>query len=385
MNRRPIFFFTRVLPVYRIPILQRLNERLENRLVVFSGQAPGASSLGSLMEVSEPAFRHVAVRNFWLRGEALHMQPFCKAFRVHGPPAVVLAEESPRSLSLPLLLRHTRKQGIPRVLWGHFSSNARTFSPTNWQDRYRLRLARSAEACVCYTEGIRDVLRPYIPEERLFVARNTLDMDLLFSLHDRLAAEGKPAVRQRLKLPPETPVLLFIGRLLPQKGLNLLLKTFATLRATDYAALVIIGDGPERAALEQHIADQAIPDVRLLGPLTDWADSAPYLYAADVMVNPGALGLSVNHAFAFGVPVVSCQSAPGGAGHGPEVAYVIHGKNGMLCAPNDVAALRNGIEHVLTNQSAFSTYARHYARTHLTLPIMMEGLVRAIQFAEGTS
>ncbi len=222
--------------------------------------------------------------------------------------------------------------------------------------------------------------------ERLFVARNTLDTDTLFALHDHLRAEGRVAVRRRLGLLAEAPVLVFIGRLIKTKGTDRLLDVFGALRAKRTAHLLVIGGGPEQSAMEERVAREQIDGVYFLGALPAWADSAPYLYAADLMLMPGYLGLAVNHAFAFGVPVVS-QASPDPAirFHSPEAAYVQPGENGLLARPNDAAAMLEAVERVLADRPRFSQNAYAYARTYLTLDQMVNGLEAAIRFVETPS
>lgn len=382
MSEPPVFYVARFVPHYRVPVLERLNARLDGRLVVCAGQPPHASSLRSIGGEEADGYRTCHLRNYWLRGEALHAQPYGRAFRTYGPPSVILAEESPRTLTLPLLMRRAHRVGAGFVLWGHFSSNDRPFDPKrHLADRYRMGVARRADACVGYTESVTDLLRPYVPNERLFTARNTLDTDVLFALYDRLECEGRTAVRSRLRLPASEPVLAFIGRLIPDKGLDLLLDVFQALRRRRPARLVLLGDGPERVSLEARIARERIEGVHLLGAMPGWAESAPYLYAADVMVMPGYLGLAVNHAFAFGLPVVSQGAPPGIRFHSPEVDYVRHGENGMLAAHGDVEALLEAVEHVLAHHEQFSRKAGAYAREHLTIDKMVDGLEAAVRYA----
>ncbi len=382
---RPIFHITRILPSYRVPVLEALNKRVDGRLVVGHGRPPEGSSLGSLLEDTAPAFERIELQNYWIRGETLHAQRYRPIFKTYGPPSVVLAEESPRSVSLPFLLRYARKQGARRVLWGHFSSNDRVFSPWHPLDRYRLEMARRAEACVCYSDSIAETLSEHLPEERLFVARNTIDTDQLFPLYDELAAKGKETVRRSVDLPADEPVLLFLGRLIERKGVGLLLDTFAAFRREQQATLCIIGDGAEREILERRVAAESIPDVRFLGAITDNEALAPYLYSADAMVIPGYLGLVVNDAFAFGLPVISRQAPPDERFHSPEIAYVESGMNGILTPRDESGALVDAIHEVLKHQQKYSRNAYRYAREHLTLDRMVDGLAAAITFAEQSS
>ncbi|MXW63375.1 MAG: glycosyltransferase family 4 protein [Bacteroidetes bacterium SB0662_bin_6] len=387
-NDRPVYFFYRVIFWYRIPVLEKLNERLDGRLVVCSGNPPGASSLGNLVRESDPAYKQVYLWNHWLFGEKVHAQPFRRVFNLYGPPAAILAEESPRSVTLPFLLRYAKSVGAGRVLWGHFSSNYRVFNPRRHiLDRYRLALAKEVEGCVCYTEGRANLLRPFVPDRNIFVARNTMDLRPMFAQRTTLATEGKQAVRRRLSISPHSPVLVYIGRLIRGKGTDMLLETWEILTKDTPGTLLIIGDGPERATMEKTVAARSLQGVRFLGSLL-LEEAAPWLYASDVMLMPGYLGLAVNHAFAFGVPVVSLhhpESAGGVKFHSPEVEYVRSGKTGLLCSGHTSEALAASVREVLADQDRYSSNALAYARKHLTIDRMVDGLEAAVRHAEEIS
>ncbi len=380
----PVYYFARILPHYRHAVLARLNERLGGRLVVCAGLPPGKSSLAPLASAGPGGFETVRMRNFWVGGEAAHAQPFRRVFQRLGPPVVVLAEESPRSVTLPWLLRHARRTGAARVLWGHFSSNRRDPSRRGLSDRYRILLARSVEACVCYSDAVAEILAPHMERPRIFTAPNTLDMDALATLRKGLEEEGRPSVRRRLNLPEAAPIVVFLGRLIRRKGTDMLLRAFGLLRQRCQAQLVVMGSGPEERAMRRHVAKAGMDGVRFLGSVPDWQSSAPYLFAGDVLLNPGYLGLSINHAFAFGLPVVSQRPPKAGVRfHSPEIAYLIPGENGELAAPANPAALADAVELVLARRESYAQNALRYAREHLALDRMVGGLEAAIRFAAG--
>ena len=382
---KAVLYVTRMVPHYRKEALTLLNTRLGGRLVVCAGQPPQGSSLGSLVDHEAPPYDSIPLHNLWIGGQRLHAQPFGTIVSQYPRPSVLIAEESVRSLTLPALLRRARRAGAARLLWGHFSSNTRAFAPHMPSTRYRIALARSVEGCICYSQPVADQLQPFVPSTELFVAPNTLDTGKLLSLYGDLEQEGRTAVRERLGLPASGPIVTYLGRLIKAKGLRRLVDVFGLIQERHpQATLVVIGDGPERTRLARY-ADRH-GGVHLLGALTDWSVSAPYLYASDVLLNPGYLGLSINHAFALGLPVVTQRSPnPRIRYHSPEIAYLEHGETGLLCPFGDVAEMANAVEVIMADRDRYSRQAADYARRFLGLDVMVDGIVRAVEYAEGTT
>ena len=377
-----VLYVTRMVPHYRYAALRRLNERLGGRLVVCAGTPPRTSSLKTLTRATPHGYPTLPIRNVWIGGETLHIQPFGRIFRAYPAPSVVIAEESIRSVTLPLLLRRARQAGAARLTWGHFSSNRRPFSRRSPTTCYRLALARSVEGCICYSEPIADLLRPHIDPSRIFVAPNTLDTCTLLALYEKLQRTGRAGIRRRLKLDIGCPVFVFLGRLIKAKGTTMLLDTFEILRRRHpNSTLVVIGDGPEHTIMKTRAG--RIGGVRMLGTVTDWSASAPFLYAADLLLNPGYLGLSINHAFSLGLPIVSQESpSPSIRYHSPEIAYLLPEENGLLAPYGNAEAMADAVDHVLANRDRYAHNALEFARANLGLDVMVDGLARAVSFAE---
>lgn len=141
---------------------------------------------------------------------------------------------------------------------------------------------------------------------------------------------------------PGVPVVLTVGRLVPQKDHALLLEAFARVRRTHRARLLILGEGPLRGRLEQHVADLGIgADVSLPGftpnPYPAMAAAAVFVLSSRWEGSPGAL----IEAMAGGTRVVAtdCPSGP------REV--LAGGRHGRLVRVGDVAAMAQGIEDAL--------------------------------------
>jgi glycogen(starch) synthase len=134
------------------------------------------------------------------------------------------------------------------------------------------------------------------------------------------------------------PRVLFVGRLAPQKGVSTLLDAVPLLR--NRAAVVLVGDGPQRPALERQAGRLAPGRVRFQG-FVPHAEVPAWLAAADVLVLPSIyeeLGSVLLEAMAAGLPVVA--SAVGGI---PDAL----GAAGRLVPPRDPAALAAAVDEVL--------------------------------------
>jgi teichuronic acid biosynthesis glycosyltransferase TuaC len=138
--------------------------------------------------------------------------------------------------------------------------------------------------------------------------------------------------RRLLALPEDAFVIAFIGRLTPEKGVDVLLEAVAGL--PEPATLLLVGDGPLLAQA------QRAPGVVAAG-VQPHAAIPRYLAAADLLVLPSlreGLPTVLVEAGAMGVPVVA--SAVGG------VPELLDEERGYLVPPGAVDALRDAITHV---------------------------------------
>lgn len=162
---------------------------------------------------------------------------------------------------------------------------------------------------------------------------------------DRARLEATPAVVARaeaLRAAEPGPRLLFVGRLVPYKGVDVLLRAMTQVDATAW----IIGDGPLRTSLEADAVRLGVGGrVRFLGPLPD-ADVVAHLHACDALVLP-----SVTHAETFGMvqleamtcgkPVVSTRVRSG-------VPWVNRdGETGLIVEPGDADALAGALNRLV--------------------------------------
>jgi glycosyltransferase involved in cell wall biosynthesis len=164
----------------------------------------------------------------------------------------------------------------------------------------------------------------------------------------------------------DSPVVLCIANLKIYKGHRVLLDAVARLRDQDLpCTLVLVGEGPERRALEEQ-AEQLKIDVRFLGTRTD---VEPLLARADVVVLSSlheGMSNAVMEAMAAGRPVVATDV--GGTGE------LLRGR-GILVPPSDPDALADGLGRVLGDPALaahLGAEARAWSRDHLHVDAMVD-------------
>src|SRR5262249_11152367 len=118
-----------------------------------------------------------------------------------------------------------------------------------------------ADAILAVSQGVADDLARTVglPRDRIVVTHNPVWTDALE------AAAGEPVAHDWLRS-GAPPVVLGVGKLSPQKGFDVLLRAFARVRRERSARLVVLGEGPQRRALERLARELGIAaDVALPG------------------------------------------------------------------------------------------------------------------------
>ncbi len=169
-----------------------------------------------------------------------------------------------------------------------------------------------------------------VDEERVFLTPYVVDTQFFATAATRA---GRAATRMAWGAPAETPVALFVGKLVSWKRPEDLLRALA---AVPEMCGILVGEGPLRPRL-QPLADRLGIQgrVRFLGFLNQ--RGLPSVYAAaDVLVLPSEhepFGLVVNEAFACGLPAVVSEAC-GAAGD-----LVVDGETGFVVPVGDIEAL----------------------------------------------
>jgi glycosyltransferase involved in cell wall biosynthesis len=334
-----IALVTNVLAPYRIPLYALLAERYGVEVLCFGA---GASYV--------PEW-------FGDLDRQLAAAPF-PARRIAGPrTALGLGKRYDAAIApvaggamLPATYLGMRRRGKPFVLWGSVWAHPRGGAKAALGFPLVRHVYRHADAVVTYGEHVRRYVARYRGhDDDVVIAPQSVEAELFGrSVHpDEIAAW-----RTEHGL-PDGPLILYVGRLVEEKGIEDLLEAWsllttgpAPLDASRPAApptLAAVGDGPLADAVA------ATPQARLLGPLA--RERLPVAYAAaDALVLPSIptprfrepWGLVCNEALHQGTPAIATTAVGAVAG-----GLVRDGETGLVVAPGDPDALARAIARLL--------------------------------------
>jgi len=259
-----------------------------------------------------------------------------------------------------LALRYCRPIGIPIVFTNHtrYDLYAKAYMPIIGDAlgepalrAYLPSFCRSCSLVISPSEGMREVLKRIGVDVPVEVVPNGVDIKPFLE-------PGTPQERSGFDYQPEDVILIYMGRLGPEKNLPFLLRAFAGVsQAFNQAKLLIIGDGPERNNLQERVKLMGIEKSVYFTGLVPYDQMPKYLAMGDAFVTASVTEvhpLSLIESMAAGLPVLGIQSP----GIGDTVQ---NGKTGYLIAEENLAGFTASMARLVVDREArtrMSTAAR---------------------------
>jgi glycosyltransferase involved in cell wall biosynthesis len=321
--KKVVIFQDRLLH-YRLNLFQRLREACSMRgieLCLVHGQA----SRRELTRKDEGtlSWTYKINNRYWEIGKRdVIWQSFPIALLKDADLAVLMQEN--RNLSNYRVLLSRLYSSCKVAYWGH-GKNFQSDAPTGLREKWKEFLLTRVDWWFAYTDVTVDILREAgYAEERITCLDNSIDND---GFNNDLASVSEKRLNElqtEIGAGDETKIGLFCGSLYPDKRLAYMVEAADQIRrALPDFRLLVIGDGP--SASEMRAAAESRPWLKCLG-VRRGLEKAEYFRLADICFNPGAVGLHVLDAFCAGIPMATTVDAR----HGPEIAYLKDGRNGII-------------------------------------------------------
>jgi glycosyltransferase involved in cell wall biosynthesis len=257
------------------------------------------------------------------------------------------------------LMHWLKWRGTPFVYWNK-GINLEVKNPW-FRNQFFYYVHNLSSALILYSKhNVKDIK----PKNRskVFIAHNTVNFTSFPAI-----AESKEDLKKEFDIPFKK-VVLFVGRMREVKKVEHLIEIFNGLNEPD-TGCVIVGD-PMSYNIPSLIKS---PNIKFLGEVHDPQNLkiSKLFKMSDLFCIPGDVGLGLNQAFYWGLPVLTEDGF-----QPPEIHNLVNGRNGFMVAENDHAALKEKLLLLLRDdklRAEFSRNASEDIRREATIETMFSG------------
>lgn len=380
-----------VVPTYRRAFFENLTGNPD-----FELEIQGSDSVAGepTTETNESGFRFVSHKCRSFFGSRFYWQVGMKLPAEYGKGDIVVFNSNPRILSNFRLLIAAKRRGCTLVSWGHYMSHT-SGRISSWI-RKKITAYFSDLYLVYTSREVAEMVAAGYSESIVYALNNTIDTtDIENACRACVPAgsadqlNGQTLIRRARDFfetsdtKPAPFTLLYCGRILDKSRIDLLFQAFEIINCGSNKSeipyqLVIVGDGPAKNYLTQEAKRLKLDSqIQWVGALYDQKQLAPWFLEAAAFVFPGAIGLSLNHAMAYGLPVLTHDNP---AAHGPEFAYLTPDENGFVFSENDSSALAGTILKVMETRDLqqLSENALDTMYNKITMAKMSRNFIRSL-------
>jgi len=373
---RRVVILTEIISPYRIPLFNALarHEGIDLHVIFLAETDPNLREWEVYKDEIKFSYQVLPAWRKLLGGyNALLNRGVARALAAAAPNVILCGGYNYLAFWQALFWAHSR--GVPFLLWSESTLHDLRRGHALVEFLKGEFLRKCSGFVVPGRSALEYLCAHKIKSDDIFMAPNAVDNDLFATAAARVRqnADGR---RQELGLPDR--YFLFVGRLVPEKGVFDLLSAYAKLDAAvrQQAGLVFVGDGASRRRLEERAAS-IVPGVIRFSGFAQREQLAAYYALAQVLILPtytDTWGLVVNEAMACGLPVILSRAA------GCAADLVKDEWNGLLVPPGDVPALAAAMKSLADQPQQCLTMGAH-SRQHIFHYSPVEwatGLTRAV-------
>jgi glycosyltransferase involved in cell wall biosynthesis len=287
----------------------------------------------------------IRIPTHYLFGTTLCWQPFGQYAK--DADLVIVMHENKILYNLWLM-----SFGRPKRLafWGH-GCNMQSDHPNGLKERFKRWTINKVDWWFAYTKTSASVVaQAGFPSQCTTVVDNAVDTKTLSRLCEEVSKEERQLKREELQL-GTGPIALYLGSLYKEKRLGFLLDAaFKIRQKIPNFQLLVAGAGPAQTEIE--LAAHHYPWIHYLGPVQA-REKAVALVLADVILNPGLVGLGILDSFASGTPMFTTDCGL----HSPEISYLTSGKNGVMTS-DDVDVYADTVGQTLGQPETLSALSK---------------------------
>ena len=360
MTKTNVALLTNIFNPHRVELLRALNDQAEICLDTYfcaAGRKDRISWAVDLESVPRntvlPGF--VLSLPFWRKRLHYHINPsIISVLRKNHYDAIILGGYD--SWTMQVVVPYARLTKTPLILWGEISLlEKRPRLVRAVKAAFLPLLIRKYSAFIASSTRSKEYLVHYgAAPDHIHIAPLTVEVDWFL---DQTASLQKARGSLKEKMGIQAPlVLLYVGRLIPEKGVGVLLEAYQRLILLgSKAALVIVGEGPQEKELRRFCSKHQLHDVHFMG-IGKRGELPSYYTVGDIMVVPSLsepFGVVVVEALASGLPVITTDVV------GAVRDLVQDGVNGRVVPAGRAPELCEAMRHVLEDEALRKTMGEH--------------------------
>lgn len=341
-----VLFFHNTAPDYRIPFFEKVSEKLDTKFI-FTAMNINKKIYGNDIDYERINKLDYKILQGGIKTlREIHNEVSSKVVDVVVIPPLDSTKEYIKGLYIFLICKYLHKNTI--YFWEKWESPKRT---QTLKRRFKNCLMRVVARIVFNRVDI--CLSPGSKNREYFIKAGVKE-DNIRKIHD--ACEVPTCItfdiREKYNIPKESKIVLYYGRIIEQKGLDILIKAFAELpidvKSNMY--LLIVGNGDFKSKCEMLAENLGINNIKFVGYMHP---KYRYIYFSqcDIFVHPGRFyegrtdvwGLTLNEALQFGKVIISTNAVGS--------AYeLINDNNGLMIKENNVYELTEALTKVSVNE-----------------------------------
>lgn len=311
-----------VMPSYRKNFYKRILGKDDMEVRVFCQEVLPGHNL-KLVHAEFPGYVRL-IKFLSFGGDRLVLQwlPFVHLLKNHNVFLVYGNPRFPASLLFAFIARLFRKKVIIWAQYHTADANPRT-------EKIRHFLISRFDNLFLYNDAEAAQMTEWNKKSRCVIGMNNgLDQDVI----EATKASLTPADLKQFAIDKKIDgrlVVLSCARLLKKNNFDFFIRCLPVLRQ-QHPNLVwcLIGDGPEKDALVNLAEELDVADAIIwVGAVYEEDSLAKWFLNSEIFVHPSGVGLSLNHAFGYGVPVITHDDYHA---HMPEIYAIEDGVNGLL-------------------------------------------------------
>lgn len=330
MNKKEIkiAIIANVVPKYREGFYEKILKNKKFKIKIFCQK-----SLPTPIETSHTKFKkNVKLLNYFSFGNekiVITKLPIIHLIRNYD---LFVVEGNPRYIShfiFATILILLRKKVI---LWTMAHSSA----DNKFREYVRLKWTKLFKYLYVYTDF-----------EKFFLKKKGFNNHVIYPMNNGLNLEEIDKIKKNFyknNQNRKTLTFLSCSRLLKKNRFDLAINAFAKLKENYKFKFkyILIGTGDQEKYLKSLVKDYGLQNyVEFKGKIYDEKKLAPYFMKSVCLIHPSSIGLSLIHAFSYGLPVITHSSK---LLHNPEIAAFKNNYTGFFFKINDVNSLKNKIK-----------------------------------------